>query len=246
MINLFDHFTDIFNFLYGLINYFILCWFKEILQNTENGKELYTRLCILKTVITPELEKITEFFPEYTKHDIIHSENIIENLNIIISDNLKEDLNEFEIYFLLCSAYLHDIGMALLEHKIEDKNFEELKDSQEELRQYIRDNHHFRSELYVNENHQELHIANHHEAAIIGEICKGHRKIDLLSYETDYKYNHHSINKALLASFLRIADELDIIYDRIPLIDNEIILPESEVSKEQWKTHLTISGTVLI
>ena len=86
--------------------------FKEILQNTEKGKELHTRLCNLKTVITPELEKITEIFPEYTKHDITHSENIIENLTIIISDKLKEDLNEFEIYFLLCSTYLHDVGMV--------------------------------------------------------------------------------------------------------------------------------------
>ena len=47
----------------------------------------------------------------YTNHDIDHSKNIITILNKILETAPDNLLNEHELFVLLVSAYLHDIGM---------------------------------------------------------------------------------------------------------------------------------------
>ena len=214
----------------------------ELLTQTDIGKGLMINLTTLKEFAMVKLEEIELLFPEFPKHNIEHSEKVIENLNKIIYDNLKKDLNEYEIYFLLAAAYLHDIGMALLEEELDDPLIKQLKNSKEKLKKYIRKNHHIRSEEYINKFYKELSITNHHEAAIIGEISKGHRQLQLSTYDLDFKYKDYSINKALLACFLRIADELDFTFERILVIDDEIYFPDIKISKDIWETHLTIAG----
>lgn len=219
--------------------------FSKILEKSDLGKELLSNIEIMREEIAPILEKITDLFTEYTKHDIEHSDKVIKLLDMLISDNLKSNLKEYNLYFLLCAAILHDIGMTIFDEEFEEEEVLKLKNNPEELKEYIRDNHHVRSEKFIIRNYKNLHIQNEHQAYIIGKICRGHRKEDLSQYDIDYKYLESTINMPLLAAFLRIADELDITFERIPLIDGNIVLPHNEVSCDYWKNHLSISGVSL-
>ena len=211
---------------------------KKRLYNLNNS--LFENIEELKGTIIPILETISETFPDYTKHNIDHSERVIKNLNLIISEKLMNELNEYEIFFLLAAAYLHDIGMANLEIKKDNEMIKKL--SEEEKKNHIRDNHHILSEEFINKEYRGISIKDHHQAGIIGKLCRGHRKIDIESYNTDFIYRDNPINLAFLTIFLQIADELDISFDRIPMTDGSIILPADKVSREHWEAHLTIAG----
>ena len=219
--------------------------FSKILEKSDLGKELLSNIEMMRKEIAPLLEKIIDLFTDYTKHDIEHSDKVIKLLDILISDNLKSNLNEYNLYFLLCAAFLHDIGMTVFDEEFEEEEVFKLKNNPEELKEYIRDNHHVQSEKFIIQNYKNLYIQNEHQAFIIGKICKGHRKEDLSLYDIDHKYLEFSINIPLLAAFLRIADELDITFERIPLIDGDIVLPRNKVSCDYWKNHLNISGVSL-
>src|SRR5574342_905552 len=56
----------------------------------------------------------------FTSHDVSHSKEIMHLLGQILSplENTPASLNEHELFILLASAYLHDIGMQYL--KVED------------------------------------------------------------------------------------------------------------------------------
>lgn len=220
----------------------------EYLNNSELGKKLLQKINNLEKFIGPILKKIEELFPDCTKHDITHSKYLINVLNDIIPDKIKSSMNEFEIYFLLYSVYLHDVGMCELKEYIEDKNIKNYK-TKDGLKNYIRENHHIRSKIFVTTNFKTLQIDDPHQAKIIGDICQGHRKVDLTDYYLDYKYNYdsipYSINIALLSCYLRIADELDLSYERVPSKWKENNFPENKISKEHWDTHLSISGVGL-
>ena len=81
----------------------------EVLKN--KNEDLLNKLEDIKNITKPLLGRTIASFSEYTIHCIEHSEKVIEKLDLIIPDSLKEELNEYEIFFLLASAYLHDIGM---------------------------------------------------------------------------------------------------------------------------------------
>ncbi|AUB59386.1 hypothetical protein BK009_01025 [Methanobacterium subterraneum] len=184
------------------------------------------------------LSRIVIDFPQYTSHDIKHSELVITRLDTIIPDNLKEKLDEYEIFFLLCSAYLHDVGMANLKH---------IKDYCGDNADIIRENHHKRTCLFVKDYFGEAGLQDDTQGYIIGKICLGHRKEDL--HDTDlfpptYAYKNHKINIPLLASLLRVADELDITFERTPRLIYDNFDISDEKSREEWQKHLKIHGVI--
>jgi hypothetical protein len=230
----------------------------EVLRTKEKGDKLYHKLEEIKAKAEPLLAKITETFPEYTIHNIKHSEKVLEKLEeIVIPDSLKQEMNVYEIFFLMASAYLHDIGMVDLpeligKHKEEFEEFirrEKLKEpeisDEETKRRFIREHHHLRSEEYIMEHYEDFCIKDEHQARIIGKICKGHRKEDLSNKEFDSESVYTTatiINEPLLSAFLRIADELDLDFERAPLIIYEAFKPKDAISQEEWEKNLSISG----
>jgi hypothetical protein len=230
----------------------------EILREKEKEDKLFSKLEKIKAKAKPFLAKITETFPEYTIHDIKHSEKVLEKLDeIVIPNSLKQKMNVYEIFFLIASAYLHDIGMVdfpeLIEkHKEEFEEFikkEKLKEheisDEEAKRRLIREHHHLRSEEYILGHYEDLGITDEHQARIIGTICKGHRKEDLSNRKRfrdkmDYKIN--KINEPLLSAFLRIADELDIDFERAPLIIYNNLKPKDPISTDEWEKNQNVSG----
>ena len=215
---------------------------RDILKEKPEGEVLLHEIKAIKNEAISLLERILITFDEYTPHDINHSETVLTRINLLIPDSLKEKLNSHEIYFLIISAYLHDLGMAKL------NNFdipENIKNKGEKLKAYIRDCHHIRSENYIIENYEKLKISNINQARIIGKICRGHRKESLDDkslFDPKQTYMTETINVPFLASILRVADELDLTFERIPLIVYEMGLIKNPKSKLEWETHLIIDG----
>lgn len=84
-----------------------------------------------------------------------------------------------------------------------------------------------------------------HQGNNIAKICLGHRKEDLGDTKlfTPFNaYKNYKINIPLLASLLRIADELDITFERTPQLFYNNFDISDEKSKEEWKKHLSIGG----
>ena len=215
---------------------------ESILKDRSEGSDLFNIAEIIKRETIPILESIKIYFPEYTPHDIDHSELVLKRINELIPDALKEDLKTYEIFFLIVSAYLHDLGMVDINpSKIPSK----IKDDLEKKKKYIRDNHHIRSEDYIIENYKMLKIPDIQQARIIGRICRGHRKESLNNikkFDPKQTYKNQIINVPMLASVLRLGDELDLTFERIRLIVYELGLITDPISKSEWERHLDVDG----
>lgn len=201
------------------------------------------------------LKLIITRFPEFTNHDISHSNQVIENLNLIIPNEMKNAFHFSEIYCLLCSAYLHDIGHMIkyekifTNHKKDYENYysgskfanENISDN-EILTNYIRKNHHiFSEEMILNYKVKFGLLKN--SAPFIGKICHGHRDKDYSDqklYPIRSGYADHPINTPLLSIYLNLADELDISEKRAPLILWNFIRPTNPISQLEWEKNFAV------
>lgn len=193
----------------------------------DKNPELYGKLLNIEKVARSLLTYTAGKFPYYTPHDYLHSENVEDNLNWIITDELKGKLNTHEIFFLLVAAWMHDWGMV-------GKPGEKSED--------IRKVHHLRTEKKFEELYDKLHLSEH-EARIIGRICRGHTKEDLHSKDFgDVIFGSNiQIRRRFLAAVLRIADECDITANRTPEILYYDLNP-TDRADEEFSKHLSIMG----
>ena len=148
--------------------------------------------------------RVNAIFPTYTNHEVTHLKHVEEYADRIVPNEIKNELNINEVFFLLCSIWLHDMGMIF-----KDNELELFRSKTEEERNTfavnIRESHNIRSETYINENNEKLGL-NWHEAEIIGKIAKGHRQIDLHEVNDD-DYKGSNIRVSFLSAILRLADE---------------------------------------
>jgi len=205
------------------------------------------------------LQRVVELYPEYTKHDIDHSEEVIRILDEIIPDELMERFTDYEIFILLSSAYLHDIGLCDLPYLFDRDKFikfcEENKlppnpEDKQSRKLFIREYHHERSERFVKYNKDllfpfEENPANREKIAeLVGLVCKGHRKINLDEYPEQTWYKGTLIRLSLLSALLRLADELDVSYKRAPssIFFDKILNNEntSEETIREWLKSLSL------
>lgn len=86
---------------------------------------LYTQWIYDKKLVPKALNLISGIFPHYSMHDTSHSETIINNIVRMIGVETVERLSAIDIWFLLTSAYYHDIGMAIPADKLDEALKEE-------------------------------------------------------------------------------------------------------------------------
>ena len=193
----------------------------EILKS--RSSDYYARFKNIKNNSKKLMPNSKIFFSTYTNHDVSHLENVEKNINEIITADSVENLSDEEIFCLLSAAWLHDIGMIPFDN--ERETFEsKSKEERENFRNKIREKHHIRSNLYVEKHKEELNI-NEFEAKAIGNICKGHRDIDLTNLNDVYSKNIIRVNS--LAAILRLADECDISEARESCLSSEGINPST-------------------
>jgi exopolyphosphatase/pppGpp-phosphohydrolase len=213
------------------------------------GDELAPRLKIIENKAKEIWDKGELYHTYYTLHGIKHSNSVIDILDhLVIGLNPEDQLEETEIFCLLSSAYLHDVGMQC-KYPDDEKRVESislLKKKPYTLQDLIRDEHHFRSGRYIKENYKALGL-DHIEAECVRLISEGHRKVDL--YSTDYDRQPIGLKKVrvrLLSSLLRLADELDVDYKRAPEALYEILKKDMpDFSRLQWLKHYYTSGLII-
>jgi len=136
--------------------------------------------------------------PWHTFHNSSHSYRVEEVLYKLIphkQDN-KNELSENEWFYLIASAWLHDIGMIV-------KDNEDTK--------IVRDKHHLRSVEFITKSGKDLGLVGN-DAQIVAELCKYHRKKEDINSCQERIGN---VRLRLLASYLRLVDALHVDSTRI-------------------------------
>lgn len=70
--------------------------------------------------VAKTLEYIKTRFPNFTEHGMQHSLRIINYIYCIMSEELKQDISDVEIFCFIMAAFFHDMGMILTD--IDDKD----------------------------------------------------------------------------------------------------------------------------
>jgi hypothetical protein len=199
----------------------------RMLEHSNGTDGLYSLL--IKSVV-PHCENLWKkeivSKPEYTLHGVDHITNVIDNLTGLLQAS-GQCLNAYELFVLLASAYLHDVGMLVGQ----------------------RETHHLDSEIYVKQNAQILGLERLRLYYPISIVVKGHRKVDLSQSEFDdyplpRPMDDISIKRRLLASVLRIADEMDVYQNRAPK-ELYSLLKEKGLPSEsifEWIKHFYIDS----
>jgi molecular chaperone HtpG len=193
----------------------------------EKNKELFNRLPEIEKHARTILQYSQAKFPYYTPHGFLHSENVLENLNWLLPEALKAELNPYELFFLIVSAWLHDWGLI---------------GTAEEDPTAVRESHNVRTEEKF-ERHFALVGLSLNEARIVGRICRGHRKEDLFNGQFDdipFKKGI-MIHMQFLTAALRMADEVDVTASRVPEIVYFDLNP-TEKAEEEFKKQMNIIG----
>lgn len=171
----------------------------------------------------------------FTPHGAPHCQAVEDLLHHLIPDELYCQLTEDERFFLLSSAWLHDIGMI---RGIMGEELESVTDEQ------IREEHHTRSEQFIIRNYREIGVEEPEKEAF-GLLSRYHRRrCPLIECPEEINIpNHNSVRLRLLAAYLRLADALHIDQTRAPDAQYAISLAYDIPSKS--KLHWLRSKFVL-
>jgi len=215
------------------------------LENALSTTSFKSRLDNIKIHAEEIFKKEALHHKYFTLHGIDHSHAIISVLNDLVDGIRPEnELAKEEIFQLLASAYLHDVGMLIPddndEKKAETIGTPETHFIKEDV---IRKEHHKRSGNYIIKYANDLDF-DHVEKECVRLICEGHRVVDLGAEDYCDRYiGNTTIRVQFLAALLRFSDELDISYKRAPAKLHEILKEEMpDESQLQWLKHYYTNG----
>jgi len=226
------------------------------LKSTKDGPSLFDNIQQVRAKAAPILGRISNFFDDYTIHDVSHSDQVLANLDLLIPSETLGSMNSYELYILAIACYLHDIGMAVTTEEIpkikSSPHFEKFKrdqkiahpdkDEEDILKDYIRAIHQHRSEGYILKNWEGeagLMIRGYTFAKASSLVARGHRQGNLLDVSLfDPRYyvvsGKDPVCLPFLACCLMLADELDITRERTPELLCKFVNPKKPVNKKEW------------
>lgn len=242
--------------------------FKRLLelekQKYGNSNPLSTNIKIyLIPVAKDHLSRIPVYMQQYTLHNIEHCYSILENIDRIIPN--IDELNMVEIYILIISVILHDIGMNVegddVEKIKESNDFKKMllqydrnTDEKEILTEYIRKTHVKRSADYVDKfkNNSDIYKINfEYESKDLTDWIKNVIISHGLSVRELYNEDKYPLDRIIadtrvnisyLALLLRLGDVLDFDTTRTPYYLYRHINPSDSVSNFEWLKQLSIEG----
>lgn len=235
---------------------------KELEEGIPEEETFQSKINNIEKHVKKNVSKlISRIHPNFTLHDIEHVKLVISNLDsfcrrmdLFANENAKK-LSRYEIFLLLASAYLHDIGMILI-HDEEKNRINENNDARlprDELSQVIRRDHPKRSAEYIIHNKDHFNITQT-DARHIGVICQGHgdRELSKSKYDerrdpTNKEDHDAGIRIRFLTAMLQLADELDTSCERAPDFIREVLQDWSmdRISQFHWMKHY-YTGDVII
>lgn len=231
-----------------------LCEKKLAAESPELHRIFKDSVLVLQKILT----SYQSIFPSYTDHSSLHSMQVADFCNHLIAENINE-LSATECFVLLMSCYFHDTGMGIPENEL-DEYFDSLglatEDSIDMIKENIRKNHNEFSSLFVKKKSNFFDFPNEAISTAVAEVARGHRKVDLydeINYPSEIDAGAFGkIRLPYLASLIRLADEIDIAADRIPLllVDYELVALDKKCVREHEKhraiRHLIINKENLV
>ena len=186
------------------------------------------------------LTKYQKVFPNFTDHSELHSLSVIDFSNHIIGNQIGR-LNADEIYTLLMACYFHDSGMGVSERDYEAFTpripFGDYFKTHSAANRpaVIRDFHNEYSGLFIVKYAELFDIPSEAHLKAIVQVARGHRKTNLLD-EKEYPLSlpvpgGNTICLPYLAALIRLADEIDVLASRNPILlyDMESLTEEHDI-----------------
>ncbi|MCI8311409.1 MAG: HD domain-containing protein [Lachnospiraceae bacterium] len=233
-------------------------------KNSNCSAPQYTMIVnTLEKVATDLLATICEFMPEYTKHNIDHSLNVLNIIEKILPN--VNALNITELVLLVYAAVLHDIGMVANREEVSSiKDSEEYKSllaeyqfdvkDEEVITEFIRRNHVKRGLDFIDKVKASpdiyglyFEIDSIDFSYYLKKIIYSHG-VDIKElynekeYPTEILIGEDYVNIKYLSVLLRLADVLDFDKTRTPRFMYEHIGIKNKISMGEWKKHLSIEG----
>ena len=204
--------------------------------------ELHKRFKDTVFIAQHVLVNYKRIFPEFTDHSVFHSMNVIIFCNQLIVEEQIEKMNEYDVFVLLMSCYLHDTGMAITQGDYE--KFRTALDEEEYFRSnprgtipdFIRDFHHEFSGMFIRKYARLLEIPSPELTHAIAQVSRGHRKTDLFDpeeYPGEFEIRDgKKVCLPYLSALIRLADEIDVVADRNPklLYDIEALTDRYQIA----------------
>ena len=187
------------------------------------------------------LFRYKRYFPEYNDHSGLHSMSVIDLCNQLIGKEQILRLNQDELYILLMSCHLHDVGMGITSKEYDE--FREKIDFRDyfenhpnaPLDRIIRDFHQEFSALFIEKHAGFLELPSEAHLHAVMQVVRGHRKTDLFDrneFPPDFALpNGRSVCLPYLAALIRLADEIDVdaLRSSVLLFDVDSFESEEEV-----------------
>jgi tetratricopeptide (TPR) repeat protein len=235
---------------------------EEQLINAISDIDLQNNINNLRKAVDTIWMQSTKLSQGYTNHAMMHSGRIADNIVRLLSMNEKTQLSEKELYLLIASIYLHDIGM-----KCDIKKFIEIKRLAEqmgarfniEFKDDVIDKYDDNEKKAILENHQYLsaawiryafqsqktllgNAASKIPASLVSdlmEICKFHSKLPISSCGM-VSLNDPTVRVQYIAALLRFADELDMERNRASFNRMEALRLDPYNAIYMWLHNLTV------
>ena len=208
-------------------------------------------------------------FPDFTLHNVTHSDNIILIL-ATLQRTFGFVLSEREAVLLATSAYLHDLGMFFSKARWEERLLPDFAnqlrfcptDSCDSPQRYnlrgkdageqIRHTHNLLSAYWLLTSSPDAFDFDPEDRGYLLTLCRGHRSTDLKAkgcacYNTK-AVEGHTLRIGTLTSLLRLADALDFFSNRTPklvLEQRALDFLSSPVALEHWLRHYFVSDPFL-
>lgn len=186
------------------------------------------------------------YFPDFTDHTVLHTLDILELCNQLIGDQV-EKLTAEDLYVLLMGALFHDVGMG-----VSISDFDQFRailgfpePTDDNARAWaVRDHHQELSGLYLEKYWRMLDFPNESYAKAVIQVCRGHRKTDLLdakSYPPQFEVEPgKTVSLPYLAALLCLADELDIAAERNVSFLYDVEKMPSARDRREFRKHMAI------
>ena len=191
------------------------------------------------------------YFPDFTDHTVLHTLDILELCNQLIGSQMEKLTGE-DLYVLMMGALFHDVGMG-----VSVSDFEQFRQvlgfpepADDTARAWaVRDYHQELSGLYLEKYWRMLDFPNEAYTRAIIQVCRGHRKTDLLD-ETGYPSQFEvepgkTVCLPYLAALLCLADELDIAAGRNLSFLYDVEKMPSPRDRREFRKHMAIRRVAL-
>lgn len=217
----------------------------------QSAPELHSRYRDCVVISQRMLSRYENYFPDFTDHTVLHTLDILNLCNQLIGSQMAQ-LTAEDLYVLMMGALFHDVGMG-----VSLADFEQFRTvlgieppADDTARAWaVRDYHQELSGLYLEKYWRMLDFPNESYARAIIQVCRGHRKTDLMD-QTGYppqfevepgKY----VSLPYLAALLCLADELDIAAERNLSFLYDVEKMPSARDRREFRKHMAIRRVVL-